>query len=143
MIRAVFGGQVEFRDCRCQRRHELEIEGAGGRQPVEQRLLREAVHLHEPVHRRAVPAERIRSVVLAGDSDDSTIEGRCGPPVEANFRLTQRAAALGRRKVEIVEPDGPLQLVCARAREKDDGCVRVDALHRSRRRAWMARRGSR
>ena len=54
MIRSVFGGHVEFRDGRCQRRHELEIEAVRRCQPVEQGLLREAVHFHEPVHRRAL-----------------------------------------------------------------------------------------
>ena len=96
MIRAMLGGHVKVGDCRRQRRHELEVEGAGRCQPIEQRLLREAVHLHEPVDGPAVPAERIRSVILAGDGDDSTIERRRRPPVEANFRLTQSAAALGR-----------------------------------------------
>jgi hypothetical protein len=35
MIRTMLGGHVECRDCGCQRRHELEIELTGGRQPVE------------------------------------------------------------------------------------------------------------
>ena len=33
---------------------------------------------------------------LAGHSDDSPIKGRCGPPVETHFRLTQSASSLAR-----------------------------------------------
>ena len=58
MIRSVLSGHVEFCDGRCQRRHELEIQSAPGCQPVEQSFLWEAVHFHEPVHRRACPPER-------------------------------------------------------------------------------------
>ena len=130
VIRAMLGRPVKVGDCRRQWRHELDAKGADRCQSIEQCLLREPVHLHEPVNGPAVPPERIRSVILASDCDDSTIERRRRPPIEANFRLTQSAAALGRREVEIVEPHGPLQFVRARTREKDDGCVRVNPLNR-------------
>ena len=96
MILALFGRQMKCGDCRRQWRHEREVEATSGRQTVEQRLLWEAVHLHEPVHRGAGPAQSIRTVVLASHGDDSAIEARCGPPVEPHFRLTQGPSPLAR-----------------------------------------------
>ena len=69
---------------------------ARGCEPVEQALLREAVHLDEPVHRCAGAPERIRAVMLASDGNHSAIERRRRAPVEANLRLAKRAAELGR-----------------------------------------------
>jgi hypothetical protein len=67
-------------------------------QSIEQCLLREPIHLHEPVNRTAIPPKRIRSIILAGNGDDSTIERWRRPPIEANFGLAQCSAALGREK---------------------------------------------
>ena len=96
VIRAMLGGLVKVGDCRRQWRHELDAKGTDRCQSIEQCLLREPIHLHEPVNGPAIPPKRIRSVILASDGDDSTIERRRRPAVEANFGLTQRAAALGR-----------------------------------------------
>ena len=126
----MLGRLVKVGDRRCQWGHELDTKGADRCQSIQQCLLREPIHLHQPIDRPAVSSECIRTVVLASDGDDSTIERRRRPPVEANFGLTQCAAALGGRKVEIVEPHGPLQLVRPRTREKDNGCVRVNTLNR-------------
>jgi hypothetical protein len=63
--------------------------------PIEQCFLREPIHLDEPVDGPALPSEGMRSVVLASDGDDSPIERRRRPAVEAHFGLRQTAAALG------------------------------------------------
>ena len=96
VIGAVLGGPVELGDRRRQGGHEFEVEMAKRRQAVEQGALWEPIHLHEPVDGRAVPAERVPSVVLASDGNHSSIERRRRPAVEPNFRLTERAAAFGR-----------------------------------------------
>lgn len=96
VIRAVLGGPVKVGDCRGQWCHELAAEGAGRCQSIEQCLLREAIHFHQPIDRAAVSPERIRPVISASDGGDSTIERRCRPPIEAHFNLTQTATSLGR-----------------------------------------------
>ena len=76
--------------------HELDAQGAGRCQSIEQCLLRESMHLDEPVNGPAVSPERKRSVILAGNGDHATIERWRRPLIEANFGLAQRAAPLGR-----------------------------------------------
>src|SRR5688572_3083239 len=128
MVRPLLSGRVKRRDRGGQARHELEIEASCGRQTVEQRLLREAVHLHDPVHGRTCAAERKRSVALPRNRDDSAIKRRRCAPVQPNFRIAKGVAAIQRRKVEIVEANGALQLVCAIAGQKYDRCVCVNSL---------------
>ena len=89
------GGLVKLGDCRRQWGHEVDAKGTDRGQSIEQCLLREPIHLHEPVNGPIFPPERIRSVILASDGDHSTIKRRRRPPIEPNFRLTQSLAALG------------------------------------------------
>ena len=93
VVSPTLGGLVKVSDGGRQRRHELDIEGVERRQSIEQCLLREPVHLDEPVDGPAISPKRMRAVVLASDRDDSAIERWSCPPVEAKFRLAQEVAA--------------------------------------------------
>jgi hypothetical protein len=130
VIRAMLGRLVKIGNYLRQWGHELDAKGTDRGQPIEQGFLRESIHLHQPVNGPFVFPECIGSVIAASDGDDATIERWRRPPIEANFGLTQPAAALGGWEVEIVEPNGPLEFVRARTREKEDGCVRIDSLDR-------------
>ena len=129
MIGPAFGRAMKVGDCRRQRRHDFEAERTGCCQPIEQVLLREAIHHHEPVDGAAIAPDRIGAITLPGDGDDAAIERRCRSLIEANFRLAQTPAPLGRGKVEIVETDGPLQFVSPCPCEEDDRRVGVDSLN--------------
>ena len=122
---------MEFSDRTGQRRHQIEIELTRRRKPVEQRLLWKLVHLNDPVRRRAAPTERERAVGLASNREDSAVEAWCRATVQPDFCFAHRATTLARREVEVVEPNGPFELVCAIPGEKNDGRVGIDTLDRS------------
>ena len=143
VIRAMLGGLVKVGDCRRQRRHELDAKGADRCQSIEQCLLRKPIHLHEPVDGRAVPPERIRAVVLAGDGDDSTIERRRRPPVEANFRLAQACGGARTSRSRDSRTARPAS-ACTRAHPRERRWMRACQFAQpSRRRVWMAQPGTR
>ena len=126
VIRAMLGGQVEFGDRRRQEWHQLQAEAVCGGKTVEERVLREPVHLHQPVDGRAVATERKASVRFAVDRDEPAVEVRGSPPVQSQFRLTKRAAPFARGEIEIVEPDGSFELVPrAPARKTMEACVSI------------------
>ena len=83
-------------DGRRQRRHDVEAERTGCCQPIEQVLLREAIHHHEPVDGATLAPHRIGAITVPGDGVDAAIECRCRALVEANFRLAQTPAPVGR-----------------------------------------------
>ena len=143
VIRAMLGGRVKVGDCRRQRGHELEPKAADRRQAIEQGLLREPIHFHEPVNGPAIPAKRIRSVILASDGDDSTIERRRRPPIEANFGLTQSCGGARTLKSRDSRTARPAS-VCTRAHPRERRWMRAcQSVQPSRRRVWMAQPGSR
>ena len=134
---------MELRNGRSQRRHQFEIQTPGRGETVEECVLREAIHLDHPIDRWAGSAKRECSAGLAGDGHDAAVDVRCGAPVEAHLGVTHGATPFGGREIEIIEPDGSLQLVCTLAREEDDGAVCVDPLDSRRCRGWTARQGTR
>ena len=58
MIRPVFRRGVKLGDCGGKRRHQFSLQAPSRREPVEQGLLLEAVHLDDPVDRRVRATER-------------------------------------------------------------------------------------
>ena len=106
--------------------HQSEIQAPGRGESVEERLLREAIHLDHPIDGRASAVECECSVRFAGDGHDASIDGRCGASIEAHLGVTHRATAFCGREIEIIESDGPLELVGTLPGEEDDGAVRVD-----------------
>ncbi len=58
MVGAALGAGVKGRDRVRQRWHQFKREIAGGGQPIEQRFLRKAVHLDQPVNDGARATER-------------------------------------------------------------------------------------
>ena len=91
---------------------------SGSSESVEQGLLGKAVHLDQPVDRRSGAAERKRSTRFARHRHDAPINARSRPSVEAHFSVTEGLPAFDGREIEVVEPDGSLQLVRAIAGEE-------------------------
>jgi hypothetical protein len=115
-----------FREIEHQRARKVPARG----HPVEQRLLIEALHHHDPIEDGAGSAQRQPPVGRAQDRADLLVElGRC-PPIERQLGTAGLLAQRRRRIVQVGEPHGPLQLVGLIASEEDDGSVGVDARDR-------------
>ena len=98
--------------------HQFEIQTPRRGETVEECLLREAIHFDHPIDGRAGSGKCERPAGLTGDRHDAAVDVRCGAPVEAHLGVTHRATPFDRREIEIIEPDGSLQLVCTLARRK-------------------------
>jgi hypothetical protein len=119
---------VQGGDREGERGHQVEIEPPPGGEAIEQRLLVEACHLHDPVHRRAHASERQRAIPLARDRHDAAIECRRRAPVDAHLGLAHRLTPLRRRKIQVVVAHGALELPRARPGQEDHRGVRLDSL---------------
>ena len=120
---------VELSDGLCRFLHQAAVQAAPPGQAVEQGVLVEALHFHQPVHGLAFAAEAKAAAIAAGDRLDAQVHAGCGAPVDGHLGLAGGAAQLGRGEIEIGEADRFLQLVGALARQEDDGDVGFDALH--------------
>lgn len=74
-------------------------------------------------------ADTWNAAIAAANGDDASIERRRRASVQTDFSIGKGVASLGRRKVQIVELHGALQLVGALAGKKYGRCVRVNPLN--------------
>src|SRR5688572_22794818 len=119
---------MELADGRRKRWHQFESQATIRSQAVEERLLREPMHLDHPIDGGAGTTERDRSVSLTRYRYDCAIKSRCSASIQMHLCVAHRSTAFGGREIEILEPHGAFQLVGALAGEKDDGAMRVDPL---------------
>ena len=96
------------------------------RQPIERRVLVEAVHLNRPFCRLARSVEREASVGFARDRHDAAIELRRERPVDFELGLAGGLAFRDVGKIQEGKLDRALDLVDAVAGKEDRGRVRVD-----------------
>ena len=125
------GGQpvMELRHARAERGHQFGRQRAARRHAVEQPLLVEAPHHHQPVDRvsggLADLAQR-QLAVTPHHRGDAEIDFRGRSPVHVDLGGAHRGAPGLGREVHVGELHGPLQLVGALPAQEDDGAVRVD-----------------
>src|SRR5688572_25547701 len=120
---------MESSNGRRERRHQIEIETAGERQPIEKLILVETVHLDEPVNRLTFAAKLQPSTYTPSDRHDSAIDARRGSPVETDLRLAHLPSSLYCGEVEIVESNRAFELVGALPCQEHYRRVRIGALH--------------
>ena len=92
--------------------------------------LAEAVHLEKPLDGDTRTIQCQRTIGLASDRDESSVDCRCTGSVQAQFILTTRAPPFGGREVEVVETSRALQLIGPRSGQKQNRRMRVDAIYR-------------
>src|SRR5688572_13688895 len=120
---------MESSNGRRERRHQIEIETAGERQPIEKLILVETVHLDEPVDRLTFAAKLQLSTHTPSDRHDPAIDARRGSPVETDLRLAHLPSSLRCGEVEIVESNRAFQLVSAVPCQEHHRRVRIGALY--------------
>jgi hypothetical protein len=103
------GGSVEAGDLRREIEHQRARQLSALRHPVEQRVLIEAPHDHDPVDGRTRPAEHQPAVGRAHDRADFLVELWRRPPVERQLGAAGLLAQGRRRIVQVGEPHRPLQ----------------------------------
>ena len=101
---------------------------AARRDDVEQSLLREPPHHHDPLDRFAGAAQSQFPARPPHDGFDRQIELRRGPPVQLQLTPARLLPAFQRRIVHVRETDRTLHLAGAVAGEEDDGTMRFVAL---------------
>ena len=127
MFRTRLRAPVQADDRVGQAFHEPGVQLTTLGQAIEERVLVEADHLDQPINRRARPADRERPTVFPSDGTHSQVQRGGGAAVEAHFGLAGGVSQLDRRKIHVVEPNGPFELVGPIARQPHDADVRVDA----------------
>ena len=108
--------------------HERHIEPPSLGEAIEERGLIETHHLDQPLDRRALAANRKRTVRFARNGTHATVQRRRRPAVQPELRLARDAPQFERGKIDVVEADGSFELERPIARQPDDADVRVDAL---------------
>src|SRR5687768_5734694 len=130
MVEARFSSPVESRNGPAEQPHHVDLKVAASRDPIEEGVLIEAVHLDNPVDRRARAAQSQRAVALAGDRRDTAVDGWRRSSIQGDLGFTQDLAPIDRRGIKVVVADGALELPRARTRDEDDRRMRVDTLDR-------------
>ena len=97
-----------------------------GSQLVEERLLREAIHLDQPVDSVSYAIQRQRPVRLPRHRQHASVQVRSGAAIEAHLGVTEGSAERGGGEVQIIEPHGTFELIGASRREEHNRAVRVD-----------------
>ena len=117
---------------------EVGIEPAAVVDAVEGEGLVEATHVHQPLDRHTLAAERKRPVGPAHDGNGAEIERRREGRIDLDLPFAGNAPQLQGREVHERKAHRPLHLVDVRTREHDDGAVGLD---RRGRRASSCGRG--
>ena len=105
-------------------------EHTGFRESIEDAVLVETRHLHQPIDGCAGTADRRSSVRLARDGGDTAIEGRRGTPIDTHLGLAHGAPSIGSRVIEIGVANGAFQLPSPITRQEHDRGMRIDSLDR-------------
>ena len=122
------GAGVKRRHRAPERVGQRRIDLARRRQPVERRILVEAVHFDCPLHRRAGAIELEGAVRLARDPHHAAVDLGRERPIDPKLRFAG-AFALGEgRIVQKGKAHRALDLEHALGREEQHGRMRVDAL---------------
>jgi hypothetical protein len=127
-----FGAGVKSGDALRYIAHQPPVQTAPPRQAVENPVLIEAVHLHQPVDGLAAAVNGKSAVRLPGDGGDAPVKVRRRAPVDRNFRLASPAALVGRGKIQIGENDRALELENPLRPEKNQRNMSFDFLRRPR-----------
>ena len=127
-----FRARVELRDAARQSRQHRPGERALDGEAVEQPVLVEADHLHDRVDERPIAVQGKASIRLPRKLVDGPVEVRRRAAVESQLPLAGGEPPFGRRKIDVAQPDGALELDGTRAGSDHQRDMRLDGLRRVR-----------